>query len=124
MTRGFEHRLWGYTLVRIRQEDAERGLKSDSTSFPRPTSSTTSLELQEMELETVGYPEEGHRAAQRDEHAHQVKDKYSNCGDGDLAIISFSESRDGSEETDECERVGEWQIPRTVLLTSGSIGPF
>lgn len=127
MTRGFEHRLWGYTVVRTRQPDAERGVGSDSSSSVRHLSPSTSLDCHEMgkygKLGVVEVPDEG-RQYPEGEHAHQQKDNDSHFGDGDLARRPLPESRDGSEEMDDHEDLGRWQIPETVLLTSGSIGPF
>ena len=120
MTRGFEHRLWGYTVVRIKQPDVERGVESGSTSSNRPLSPSQSLEGQELgeygKLGVVEIPNEGHPALKKDES--------SEYDTGDLAIRPVPDSRGGSEETDERESVGEWQIPETVILTSGSIAPF
>ena len=127
MTRGFEHRLWGYTVVRIKQPDAERGVVSGSTSSVRPSSSTTSLDGQEMdEYDKVGIVEssvEG-RPTRDDEHFDPERGDYSNSEHGDLAVRPMTEAREGSEETDGRDSVGEWQIPETVILTSGSLGPF
>ena len=47
MKRGFEHRLWGYKVVKIKQPDAERGLVSKSTSSVRSPSQTPSLDVQD-----------------------------------------------------------------------------
>lgn len=128
MTRGFEHRLWGYTVVRIRQPDAERGVGSDSSSSVRHlSSSSTSLDCHEMgeygKLGVAEVPDEGH-PHREGEHAHQQKANASNFRDGDLAVRPVPESRDGSEHMDAHEDLGRWQIPETVLLTSGSLGPF
>lgn len=130
MTRGFEHRLWGYTVVRIRQPDTERGVGSDSSSSVRhlsSSSSTSLVECQEMgeygKLGVVEVPDEG-RQDSEGEQAQQQKNNYSIFDNGDLAMRPRPESRDGSEEMDDHESLGRWQIPEAVLLTSGSIGPF
>ena len=132
MTRGFEHRLWGYTVVRIRQPDTERGVGSDPSSSVRhlssSSSSTSLVECQEMgeygKLGVVEVPDEGPQYPQG-QQAQQQKINYSNFDNGDLAMRPRPESRDGSEEMDDHdESLGRWQIPETVLLTSESIGPF
>ena len=129
MTRGFEHRLWGYTVVRIKQPDAERGITSDSTpSSIRAAFPPTSLDGHEMreygKLGVVESSVEGRPNARDDEHFDRDKDGYSEFGSGDLAMRPVPGSRDGSEETDRRDSVGGWEIPETVILTSGSIGPF
>lgn len=74
-------------------------------------------------LGVVEVPDEGRQYLQG-EQAQQQKNNYSNFDNGDLAMRPRPESRDGSEEMDDHESLGRWQIPETVLLTSGSIGPF
>ena len=130
MTRGFEHRLWGYTVVRIKQPDAERGAMSDSTSSIRAASPPTSLDGHEMgeygELGVVESSAHGRPNGRDNEHSDRDEDGYGKfgSGSGDLAMRPVVESRDGSEVTDRRDSVGGWQIPETVILTSGSIGPF
>ena len=127
MTRGFEHRLWGYTVVRIKRPDVERGLASDSTSSVRPPSPNASHDGHEMgEYSTMGDVEspDGGRPARNDEHADRKKDEYGDFDNGDLATRPALHSREGEDETDERESVGGWHIPETVILTSGSIAPF
>ena len=127
MTRGFEHRLWGYRVVRIDPPDVERGFVSDSTSYVRPPSPNPSHDGHEMgeyrKMGDVESPDEG-RPARNDEHADRKKDKYGDFDDGDLAARPVLESSEGEDEADERESVGGWHIPETVILTSGSIAPF
>lgn len=118
MKRGFEHRLWGYKVVKIEQPDAERGSASDSTSSVRSPSPTASLDDRHTEeygrLGTV----EPSRPAQDGEYSDQEP------GNVERTIRPVLESRDESEETEEREEEGEWQIPETVILKSESISPF
>ena len=127
MTRGFEHRLWGWTVVRINPPDVERGFVSDSTSYVRPPSPNVSHDGHEMgeysKMGDVESPDEGH-PARNDEHADRKKDEYGDSDDGDLAARPVLESSEGEDEADERESVGGWHIPETVILTSGSIAPF
>ena len=133
MTRGFEHRLWGYKVVRIQQPDVERGFVSDSSSSSvRPPSPTASHDGHEMgEYGKMGdYVEstdEGGRpaAARNDEHADGKKTEYGDVDNGDLATRPELRSRAGEDEADEQESVEGWStIPETVILTRGSIAPF
>ena len=129
MTRGFEHRLWGYKVVEINQSDVERGFVSDSTSSVRPPSPTASHDGHEMgeysKMGDVENPDEG-RLARHDELADRKKDPYGDFDNGDLATRPVLESREGEseDETDERESVGGWHIPETVILRSGSLSPF
>ncbi len=124
MTRGFEHRLWGYKVVKIKQPDAERGTVSDATSSVRPTSPAHSFDGRDEEeygkLVVAGSHDEGCRVGDGG-LLDKGGDEYE---DGDLAMRSMPGSREGSEEADEQGDVGRWQIPETVVLTSGSLGPF
>ena len=127
MTRGFEHRLWGYKVVRIKQSDVERGFVSDSTSSIRPPSPTAPHDGHEMDeyskMGDVENPDDD-RLARNDKHADRKKDQYDDFDNGDLAMIPVLQSREGESETDEGEGVGGWHIPETVILTSGSLAPF
>ena len=127
MTRGFEHRLWGYKVVRIKQSDVERGFVSDSTSSVRPPSPTAPHDGHEMgeysKMGDIENPDEG-RSARNDEHADRKKDEYGDLNNGDLATRPVLQSREGEDEMDEGDDVGGWHIPETVILTSGSIAPF
>ena len=128
MTRGFEHRLWGYKVVRIKQSDVERGSVSDSTSSVRPSSPNASHDGHEMgeygKMGDVESPDEDRPAARNDEHADGKKTEYGGFDDGDLATRLTLHSREGEDETDERGSVEGWHIPDTVILTSGSIAPF
>ena len=128
MTRGFEHRLWGYTVVKIKPPaDVERGIMSDSTSSVHAPSPNESLHSQEMgeygKLGIVDPAAEGRPTHEEDYSAIDRRDGgNADFGNGDLAVRPVpTESRDGSEEGEER---GGWQIPETILLRSGSIAPF
>lgn len=124
MKRGFEHRLWGYKVVKIKQPDAERGLASGSTSSDLSPSPTVSLDDQRTsEYGVVESSAEGD-AAQDEEGYDREKGEYSRFGNVEPMRRPVPESREGREETEEREGVGEWQIPETVILTSESISPF
>lgn len=128
MKRGFEHRLWGYKVVKIKQPDAKRGTGSNSSSSIRSPSPTTSLDDQEtgkcgqsgIVEET---PVEG-GLARDGEDSDEERGMYSKLGNAEPTIRPVPQSREGIEETEEREREGEWQIPETVILTSDSISPF
>ena len=126
MTRGFEHRLWGYKVVGINQSDVERGFVSDSTSSGRPPSQTASHDGHEMgeysKMRDVENPDEG-CPARHDERADRKKDPYGDFDGGDLATRPVLEG-EGEDEMDGRESVGGWYIPETVILRSGSISPF
>ena len=66
MTRGFEHRLWGYKVVRIKQSDVERGFVSDSTSSVHPPSPIAPHDGHEMgeysKMGDVENPDDGRLA--------------------------------------------------------------
>ena len=129
MTRGFEHRLWGYTVVRIEPPDIERGVVSDSTPSARPPSPNTSLDGQEMDdyskLGVVDVPNKDPPAQDDEPHTDRKKDESSAFENGDLAVRPVLQStRESSEEMDERESGSGWHIPETVILTSESRGPF
>lgn len=128
MKRGFEHRLWGYQVVKIKQTDAERGIVTDSPSSVHSSSPRSSLDDEDTDeigdLATVDSPVNG-SPAQDDEHFDEEKGKYGKFGSVEPLIRPVPAlSREGSEETEERDGVGEWQIPETVILTSESISPF
>lgn len=129
MTRGFEHRLWGYKLVKIMRPDIERGIVSHSTASAPPPSLSTSLDRQESgEYGKLGivdsHPENSSARDGEDRDHEEDNSEYSDSEHGDLAIRHVPASREGSEDIEDLEDVREWQIPETVLLTSGSIAPF
>ena len=127
MTRGFEHRLWGHKVVRIKQPDAERGIASNSASSicsPSPTASLVSHDTSEYGKPGIGECPVESAAARHSEHFDQARDEYSAFKDVKPMIRRVSESRGTSEETVERGTSGEWQIPETVILTSESISPF
>lgn len=128
MKRGFEHRLWGYKVVKIKQPDAKPGTRSNSSSSVRSPSPTASLDDQEtgkcgqsgIVEET---PVEG-GLVQDGEGSDEEHGAYSNLWNAEPTIRPVPESREGIDETEEREREGAWQIPETVILTSDSISPF
>lgn len=123
MKRGFEHRLWGYKVVKIKQPTA-----TSSASSIHSSSSSASLDDEDTDedrdLETAISSVNG-SPAQDDEQFDQEKDKYSKFGNVEPLIRPVpAPSRERSEEAEERDGVGEWQIPETVILTSESISPF
>lgn len=127
MTRGFEHRLWGYMVVKIKQPDAERGIGSKPTSSVHSPSPTLSLDDQESgESGHLGIVKSSVRggSAQHGEDFDPEKGEDSQFMDAEQTIKPVPNSIEGREETEESERAGEWQIPETVILTSESISPF
>ena len=127
MTRGFEHRLWGYTVVKIKKPDVEHGIVSKSTCSAPPPSPIASLDgQQKSEYDKLGVRDSSTEKGPGVD-TDQSDPKKGDCRESEdeqLTVRSVRESREGEEETEECERVDEWQIPETVLLTSGSIAPF
>ncbi len=127
MKRGFEHRLWGYKVVKIKQPDAERGTPSRSTSSIRSHSSSAPLDDRGSgeygNLGTVESSEES-GLAQHGEDLDQAKGEYPRPQNAEPTIRPVPESRERSEDTEEREKEGDWQIPETVILTSESISPF
>lgn len=127
MKRGFEHRLWGYKVVKTKQPDSERGTVSSHPSSVHSPLPRASLDDPESggygNLGTVeSFVESG--PAQGGEHFDLEKGHCSKFGNVEPPIRLVPESREGSEETEERDRTGEWQIPETVILTSESISPF
>ena len=123
MTRGFEHRLWGYTVVKIKKPDVERGIVSNPTPPVPPPSPTVSLDGQETsEYGKLGVVDSSPTldSAQSD----QKKGEHTESENENSTVSSIRECGEGNEETQECGRVDEWQIPETVFLTSESIAPF
>ena len=127
MKRGFEHRLWGYKVVKIKQPDAERGTTSHSTSSIRSHSSSTSLDDRGSgEYGNLGTVESSEETglAQHGEDLDREKREKARPENVEPTIRPVPESRERSEETEEREIEGNWQIPETVILTSESISPF
>lgn len=122
MKRGFEHRLWGYKVVKIKQPDAERGTVSRSASSvrsPSPPALHNDGNPGNVESPVESDP------AQHEEDFDQEKGECSKFENVESTIRPVvPESSEGSEETEEREEAGEWQIPETVILTSESISPF
>lgn len=128
MKRGFEHRLWGYKVVKIKQPDAERGIATISPSSIHSSSPSASLDEDTSEDGNLGPVDSSVSGspAQDDEQSDQENRKYSNFGNAEPLIRRPvpAPSREGSEEAEERDGVGEWQIPETVILTSESISLF
>ena len=134
MTRGFEHRLWGYTVVRIKKLDVERGIVSNHSpsSAPPPPSPAVSLDGRDSsEYGKLGVVDSSVDVDGGPILEPELSDLKKKKGDGYRepegrnSTVKFVQGcRDGSEEIEEREGVDEWQIPETVILTSGSIAPF
>ena len=128
MKRGFEHRLWGYKVVKIKQPDAERGIATHSSSSIHSSSPSPSLDEEDTDEDGNLEPVDSsvnRSPAQDNEHFDQEKGNYTNLGNTEPLMRTVpAPSREGSEEAEERDRVGEWQIPETVILTSESISPF
>ncbi|CAD6591488.1 MAG: hypothetical protein ASARMPRED_005411 [Alectoria sarmentosa] len=128
MKRGFEHRLWGYKVVKIKQPDTKRGTGSSSSSSVRSPSPTASLDDQESGKSgmsgTVKEPPVEGGLARDVKDSDEEKGAYSKLENAEPTIRPVPDSREGIEETEEREGEGEWQIPETVILTSDSISPF
>lgn len=99
MKRGFEHRLWGYKVVKIKQPDAERGLISKSTSSVRSPSQTLSLDDQDTsehgDLEIVESTVEG-ASTQHGEEFDREEGESDKLVTGDPMMRQAPESREGS----------------------------
>lgn len=127
MKRGFEHRLWGYKVVKIKQPDAERGSVSSSGSSIRSHSQSPSHDDQDTgEDGTLGIVKSSVEAAstQHGQEFDQEESQYEKLVTREPTARQVPESREGTVETEEMEREGEWQIPETVIPTSESISPL
>lgn len=126
MKRGFEHRLWGYKVVKIKQPDAERGVVTNPPSSIHSSSPSAPLNDEDtdenVDLATANSSVNSH-AAQDDERSDEEKGR--NFGNAEpLMRPTPGLSREGSEDPEERHGAGDWQIPETVILTSESISPF
>ena len=127
MTRGFEHRLWGYRVVKIKQRDPERGIvshSSPSVRAPSPTASLTDQQNGEYRSVSIGESSVKDGPVHDDEGFDRRDGGHGEFGNGEPTIRPVPESRERSREMEEGEGEGEWQIPETVILTSESISPF
>ena len=124
MKRGFEHRLWGYQVVKIKQPDAELGTVSDSTSSDHPPSPADSLEDQRPgdydQLKVV----QSSGPTRNGEDFDQDKGDRIKSSHKELPTRPVPEPRETSNVAEERGGATEWQIPETVFLTSESISPF
>ena len=124
MKRGFEHRLWGYQVVKIKQPDAGLGLVSHPTSPDRSPSPADFLQDQRHgdynQLKVV----QSSGPARHNEDFSQDNADRINSSHEELLTRPVPEPRDISEEAEERGRAIEWQIPETAVLTSKSISPF
>lgn len=127
MKRGFEHRLWGYKVVKIKQPDPARGsLSSSGSSTPSP-SQTPSLDDQDIgEYGNLGIVDSSveNGSAQHGEGFDEEKGEYEKLAAGEPTVRQVPDSREENEENEEREISGEWQIPETVILTREPISPF
>ena len=127
MKRGFEHRLWGYKVVKIKHPDAERGTVSSSTSSVLSLSPTPSHDDQGAgEYGTSGIVESSVEGAstQHGQAFDREEGEYDKLVTGEPMVRQVPDSRERGEEMEKREREREWQIPETVILTSESISPF
>ena len=108
MTRGFEHRLWGYRVVKIKKPDVKRGIGSESTSSALPPSPTASHDGQQTrehsKLAVVDSSTEGDTIFQTGQ-SDQTKGDYGESEGEDIAVRSVQERREADEEIEECRRV-------------------
>ena len=124
MKRGFEHRLWGYQVVKIKQTDAELGIVSDPTSSDRsPSPADTHGDQRpgdDDQLNVVQFCGPAHDGEDFDQDkGDRVSSRHE-----ELPTWPVPEPRETSKEAEERGGATEWQIPETVFLTSNSISPF
>ena len=126
MKRGFEHRLWGYKVVKIKQRDAERGILTNPPSSLHSSSPSASLDDEDMdERGDMANVESSVNGSPAQDYKHADEEKGNYFGNAEPLIRPVPAlSREGSEEAEERDGAGEWQIPETVILTSESISPF
>ena len=124
MKRGFEHRLWGYEVVKIKQPDAGLGIVSDATSSDLSPSPADSLENQRpgdydrlRVVQSSGPARDGEGFDQ--DKGDRIKSSHE-----ELWTRPVPEPRETGEDAEERKGSTEWQIPETVFLTSTSISPF
>ena len=124
MKRGFEHRLWGYQVVKIKQPDAELGIVSDPTSSDRSPSPANSVEDQrsgdcdKLKLVQSSDPTSNGEDCDQDKGG-RIKSSHE-----EFRTRPVPEPRETSNDAEERKGATEWQIPETVFLTSESISPF
>ena len=124
MKRGFEHRLWGYQVVKIKQPDAKIGIVSDPTSSDRSPSPADSLEnLRPGDCDTVKVVQSS-GPSRNGEDFDQDRGDRINPSHEELRRKPVPEPRETSNDAEEYGEATEWQILETVFLTSESISPF
>ena len=124
MTRGFEHRLWGHKVVKIKPPDSIASHSTSSIRSPSPTASLTHHD------DTVKYNslspanssvKDG--SARDGDIVDEEKGEVVDEEEGNVNPLMDPES--GSRErSQEVEDAAEWQIPETVLLTRESMALF
>ena len=124
MKRGFEHRLWGYQVVKIKQPDAELGIVSDPTSSDRSPSPADSLEDQGDDDYDKLKVVQSSGPTRNGEHFDKDKRDRTKSSHEALPTSPEPEPRESSNDLEERKGAKEWQIPETVFLTSTSISPF
>ena len=119
MKRGFEHRLWGYQVVKIKQPDAELGVVSDRS--PSPAASLEDQRPGDYDKLTVV---QSSGSVLDSEDFDQDQGDRINSSHEELPARPMPEPKETSKEAEERGGATEWQIPETVFLTSMSISPF
>ena len=124
MKRGFEHRLWGYQVVKIKQPDAEIGIVSDPTPSNRSPSGVDPFEDQYPgdydQLKLV----ESSGPTRNGQDFDQDQGDRINYSHEELPTRPVPEPRKTTNDAEERKGATEWQIPETVFLTRESISPF
>ena len=127
MQRGFEHRLWGYKVVQIKQPNSSRSsVSSSGSSIPSPSQTPSLDDLEANEFGNLGTVDSsvGDDSAQHGKTLDEENGAYDKLAAGEPTVRQVPVSRESSGEKGERESVGEWQIPETVILTSVSTSPF
>ena len=124
MKRGFEHRLWGYQVVKIKPPDAELGIVSDPTSSDRSPSPADFLEDQRSGDCDKSKVVQSSGPALNGEDFDQDKGDRIKSSHKELPTRPVPEPREISNDAEERAGATVWQIPETVFLTSESISPF
>ena len=116
-------------VVKIKQPDAERGIATSPPSSIHSSSPRSSLDDEDTNEDgnlEIPDPSVDGSPAQDDEQFDEETGKYSKFGNAEPLVRRPvpAPSREGSEEAEGHDGVGEWHIPKTVILTSESISPF
>ena len=124
MKRGFEHRLWGYQVVKIKRPDAELGIASDPTSSDRSPSPAGSLgDPRAGDYDKLNVVQSSGPILSSEDFDQDKGDRI-NSSHEELPTRPVPEPRGSSNDAEERKGATEWQIPETVFLTSTSISPF